>query len=465
MSSVRTSSITKGVMPSGYGYPPAAPVSTIREEENGAGAAERDESSRQQQHRHRRHHHRPDEEVIPSSPTRETTATTIALDDDDDDDLSDELSEDVEAAKNGGGCRPGRLFRASLKQGDCGPGARQSCDLGTEDITPAACSSSSAAAAHGGAPAASAAAAPCSASALLRTSGADLYYAGGDVDPPPTRFERSRDSLLRMLDTRPVQWLGIIILVQVIADGAVFFFFLMGWQTLCSDPSPTDCEPRNTIYNASIQILTGLFTAMALISFPWRATQFSHAWGLNRVRSRHQVGLDLYGVPSHDVWYHIPAKHRRGITGMLVLSCLLQYLNQATRLVFRSYEAQSTFPGTVWVNVFFASSFVTAFAGGVWMASVSESVRRRDPAKFEPGPIQLVLASRFGTVLCRLLGCRSCCGWDLEVAKIEVEAQDREVRESIERPDVVVPLDPTTSEVRAHLPRRASRAELRMFAM
>lgn len=435
---MRTSSIVKGVvMPSER---PVVAVSTIiAENKNGT---DRDESC---QH--------PLDGVIHSSPTRETTATTIALDDDVDDDddgdndnddkLMDE-HEDVEANY----CAI--LVNSSLS--DDNRLVRQSY-VPTQEFTTSAT-------------AAVATASVSSSAAALRRSGIDAYYHGADLDPPPTRFERSRDALLRFLDTRPVQYLGIVVLVLVIADGALFFFFLMGWQTLCNNPARTNCEPRNSVYNASIQVLTGLFTVMAVLSFPWRLTQASHAFGWNRrARNSTLVGRDLYGVPSHDVWYHIPRCHRQGITSLLVMSCILQYLNQASRILFRTYQQQSTFPGTMYVNLFFAASFLTAFAGGVWMASISERIRRQNPTKFGPGPIQVFLASKFGKIACRVLGCCCCGRWDLEVAKIEVEAQDREDQVALEHPDIILPVDPTTSEIRAHLPRRASRTELRMFAM
>jgi hypothetical protein len=164
----------------------------------------------------------------------------------------------------------------------------------------------------------------------------------------------------------------------------------------------------------------------------------------------------------------LPLKHRRGVVALLLLSAIAQLFNQAARLVFRTYEMQSTFPGTVWVNVFFAVSFVCAFVGGVWMAAASEHVRRREPDKFGPGPIQVFLASRAGQVLCRVgrwVCC--CCGCDVEVrvAKLEVEAQERENREAAEH-HIELPRDPTTSEIRSHrFPRRGSRTELRMFGM
>jgi Protein of unknown function (DUF2985) len=400
------------------------------------------------------HSHNTSSMIVPSSPTRETTATTTGSDEEDDSYEMDMDDEDIEA--NHGQC---------LSSSSSSRRASHAFELNGEGSTLDNIEVLRNSNTSGLAVTASAAATTTSSSTLKR-SGVDLYLE--TLHPPPSQFERKRDALLRFLDTPFVQALGVLVLLLVIVDGALFFFFLMGWQTLCHEPSRTDCEPRNGIYNASIQVLTGLFTIMTVISLPWRWTQASHAFGvLQFPKRRNDVGHDMYGVPSHDVWYHIPLGHRRGIVTLLLLNCFTQYLNQAARIVFNSYEDQSTFPGTLFVNVFFAASFICAFAGGVYMAIISERVRRRHPERFGPGPIQIFLASRAGQALCRYVGCCACCccGCDVQVAKIEVEALEREIQEAVQH-DASIPYDPTSSETRVHpLVRRGSRTELRMFAM
>jgi Protein of unknown function (DUF2985) len=380
--------------------------------------------------------------IVPSSPTRDTTATTAASDDDISYEMDEYDDDDVEANR---------------RQGTFEPNDEGSA-LDNIEVVPISGSND-----HRAGLAASGATTTASnmtGSAMLKRSGVDLYLE--TLNPPPSKFEKRRDALLRFLDTPFVQGMGILVLFLVILDGAIFFFFLMGWQTLFHEPARNDCEPRNTIYNASIQILTVLFTIMTIISLPWRCTQASHAFGvLQFPRRRNDIGHDIYGVPSHDVWYHIPLGHRRGIVTLLLLNCFTQYVNQAARIVFNSYEDQSTFPGTLFVNVFFAASFVCAFVGGVYMAIVSERVRRKHPEQFGPGPIQIFLASNAGQTLCKYTGCCSCC-----CCGCEVEALEREMQEAVQS-DASIPYDPTSSETRIHPPiaRRGSRTELRMFAM
>lgn len=210
----------------------------------------------------------------------------------------------------------------------------------------------------------------------------------GSLNPPMSKRERFRDWVLRLLDRPSFQVAGLVVLFLVVADGALFFFFLMGWQTLCDTPSKTDCEPRNQIYNVSVQILTGLFTYMATVSMPWRTTNFIQIFGCGiRNNSR---GLDLYGRPTNEIWFHHSWCNRAGIIVCLMLNCLLQYANQATRIIFHTYESQATHPGNKWVNIFFGTSFAFAGIGALWGIICSELLRKQYPGRFGPGGMHII---------------------------------------------------------------------------
>lgn len=295
------------------------------------------------------------------------------------------------------------------------------------------------------------------------------------LHPAMSRGEQFRDAVLRVLDKPVFQTLGILVLFLVILDGAIFFFFLMGWQTLCDTPSSTNCEPRNQIYNASVQILNGLFTYMAVVSLPWRCTQLVHAFGVTCPNRTNKLGHDIYGVWSHDVWYHIPLWHRQGILVCLLLNCLTQYANQATRLIYRTYELQSTSPGTIWVNVFFGLSMILAGIAGLWMGLISECIRKQNPERFGPGPIQILQAKLlehhqdWSQRWCCQCICQSCCcGSTLQIAQLEVEAQERHRHDHPHHhhhPPPSMAHDPTRDSLTRSVLGGGSRTELRMFGM
>ena len=60
-----------------------------------------------------------------------------------------------------------------------------------------------------------------------------------------------------------------------------------------------------------------------------------------------------------------------------------------TRIIFWSYEDSVDHPATIWVNLFFAISFILAATGGVTVAYHENKVRKANPNRFGPGPIAL----------------------------------------------------------------------------
>lgn len=270
-------------------------------------------------------------------------------------------------------------------------------------------------------------------------------------NPPMTRRERFRDWVLRLCDGPEFQVMGMIVLFLVVADGALFFFFLMGWQTLCDDPSRTDCEPRNSVYNVSVQILTGLFTYMVTVSMPWRCANAIHIFGLG-VRDN-SIGLDLYGRPTNEIWFHIGFWNRAGIIICLLLNCFLQYANQVTRIMYHSYELQNTHPGNKWVNIFFITSFVFAGIGAAWGAIVEQRIRRERPGRFGPGLLEVMREYRLIVLnwLC------PCCKYEAEEpALTDLEAQQKELEEKEDKED------PTKNSINLF---KIQRAGLRLFGL
>lgn len=210
-----------------------------------------------------------------------------------------------------------------------------------------------------------------------------------NLEPPLSSSENLRDALLRFLDHPFFQTLGIIVLVLIILSGAFFFFLLLGWHNLCDTPSKTNCEPRNTSFNIAIQILNGLFTYMALESMPWRCTQFVHVMGWSYPYRRNDVGYDMFGLPSREIWYHIPWARRRGICLCLLLNCATQFANQTTRIVVPTFAQADVFPGNLWTNIFFVASMLCAALGGVWMLYEEHQLHQQQPDVFAPSAIML----------------------------------------------------------------------------
>lgn len=217
----------------------------------------------------------------------------------------------------------------------------------------------------------------------------NLEYDVLQLNPPQSIGEKYRDILLTTLDRPFFQIIGIINLIIIVVDGAFFFFLLCGWQNLCFKPKRTDCNPRNDLYNITIQILNVCFTYMAIISMPWRCTNLIHLSGGACPRRPYEDGFDLYGKPTNDIWFHIPRKARVIIMVQLLFNCLFQFCNQATRIIYYTYELQGKMPGQFWTNIFFVLSMLTSLTGGIHIAVEESKLRKKDPG-FGPGPIDII---------------------------------------------------------------------------
>lgn len=272
------------------------------------------------------------------------------------------------------------------------------------------------------------------------------------LNPPRSPREKFRDFVLRMLDRPSFQVLGALVMIAIVVDGAAFFFFLMGWQTVCDTPSKTDCSPRNEIYNLTVQILVWLFTYTATVSMPWRCANAIQIFGCG-IRDNWK-GLDLYGRPTNEVWFHIDLCNRGGIIVCLVLNCLLQYANQATRIIFYNYELQDTYPGVYWVNIFFALSFVMGGVGALWSTICCERLRKQHPGRFGPGLAKV--AKQYWRTIWSWVLCRQ---FQEEPSEGELDEYEEEEKEAEIEDDED---DPT------HTPFNilgAQRAGLRLFGM
>ena len=80
-----------------------------------------------------------------------------------------------------------------------------------------------------------------------------------------------------------------------IVIGAVLGLNIVGWgaflATLLLGICPMATEPKNWWMNQAIQILTGCFTYVVTITFPWRFGNLVHLMDT----PRSQVGMDFYG--------------------------------------------------------------------------------------------------------------------------------------------------------------------------
>lgn len=214
------------------------------------------------------------------------------------------------------------------------------------------------------------------------------------LDPPLSVGERRRDQLLTFLDSnRWILYINATVYILIVAMIVLWLFMVTGWQSLCTTPSPTNCEPRNTIYNAAIHALTSLFVYLCAICFPWRIVHLMHSLGWSRPCRSNEVGHDLYGLlpqpddTKWDPWFFVPRRKRVVVLIFLLASCLIHFTNQICRGIYYSYELGNSWPGEFLTNTLFVISLICAIVGATLFGRYTGLIRRTNPQRFGLGPL------------------------------------------------------------------------------
>eukprot|EP00966_Prymnesium_polylepis_P162423 3754110-Prymnesium_polylepis.3 len=184
----------------------------------------------------------------------------------------------------------------------------------------------------------------------------------------------------------------------VLAWGSFLAFLLLGWTGIdpynCPDQpgllfndanknwtGSGECVSAMDWFNVSIQVLTVLFTYVAIITLPWRVANAVHLRCSDRSC---EVGHDFYGRPTDGVWFHTPLGPRMAIVRLLLLNTVFTLLAQLARLIWSDYTSSQTLPGAIFINL----TFVPGIAFGIWsgakQGAVEGQVRKAHPGQFPP---------------------------------------------------------------------------------
>ena len=138
-----------------------------------------------------------------------------------------------------------------------------------------------------------------------------------------TRYELARDATLAFLARKEFTAFALLLIPFVLGFGGLWFFLLIGLHTL-------EEEQAHFWQNVAIQILTVCMAYAAAVSLPYRAANALHLCCSHRSST---VGLDFYGRPTQDIWFHLPRGHRGAITVLLLGNCGAQFVNRGARCV------------------------------------------------------------------------------------------------------------------------------------
>lgn len=138
--------------------------------------------------------------------------------------------------------------------------------------------------------------------------------------------------------------------------------------------------------NICMQVFTGLFSYLNLLTMPWRLSIAIHHWHPHRSS---KPGHDFYGRDTDALWFHTPPRGRSAICALLLLSLLFHYATQACRLVWSDYASSNDFTrGGAPVNITFVLSILCGIAAGVIQGGLEKRIRKAEPGRFPPDPAE-----------------------------------------------------------------------------
>jgi len=138
-----------------------------------------------------------------------------------------------------------------------------------------------------------------------------------------------------------------------------------------------DHETQEVYKNIFMQIICGLFTFTALANLPVRLQRFHHLYveGMRKGSIVRRPTAVFADEPIY-IFDNLHWSTRHWIIQGLLWNCIFQLINQAMRCVYYDWRSASELPGAVWVNVFFALSFLMALMASILQAVAEENFKR-----------------------------------------------------------------------------------------
>lgn len=116
---------------------------------------------------------------------------------------------------------------------------------------------------------------------------------------------------------------------------------------------------------------------------PWTLSTFLHAF-CPRDADAAKNGRDFYGRRSNSLWFHLPRKSRRWISGLMLFALIVQIPDAICHIYFSSYLMINTAPGVFWTNLWLALQVSCQIAASCIQDKAETIVRDRNPHKFPP---------------------------------------------------------------------------------
>ena len=136
--------------------------------------------------------------------------------------------------------------------------------------------------------------------------------------------------------------------------------------------------------NICMQVFTGLFSYLNLLTMPWRLSIAIHHWHPHRSS---KPGHDFYGRDTDALWFHTPPRGRSAICALLLSLSSTMRLRRVA-LVWSDYASSNDFTrGGAPVNITFVSPSSAASQREHSGGGLEKRIRKAEPGRF-PDPAE-----------------------------------------------------------------------------
>ena len=134
-------------------------------------------------------------------------------------------------------------------------------------------------------------------------------------------------------------------------------------------------------FNIAVKVMTGLFSYLNGVALPWRVSIAHHMFCSRRSC---EPGRDFYGRETEALWFLLPVGRRKLIAVLLNLSAFFHFSNQATHIVWHSYEASMEEVTAIPVAATFGLSVLFGILAGIVQGNSEDKLIKESPEKFPP---------------------------------------------------------------------------------
>lgn len=115
--------------------------------------------------------------------------------------------------------------------------------------------------------------------------------------------------------------------------------------------APTNPAERSCLRSSLVAAWYRL--AVNGLPLPWTISVFNHAHFPNhRIRAKRlRTGVDFYGRPTRSLWFNLPLRQQKIVSGLTFFALLVQIPDAISHVIFWSYLSVQTWPGIFITNI------------------------------------------------------------------------------------------------------------------